>query len=116
MESRSLSDYLASFIIKEDKSCTLGEVSEDIYRALQEDRIHFIFKNNELIGFCTWLEIIKQEELFIFINNLYVHPTERTLTNLMPVRKFFREKFPQARMFYWHSRKHDRFFYVKGEK
>ena len=85
-----------------DKESLLDNLRSSIY----ENRLRFIFNNDKkVIGFFTWEEFKRLKGLRIFINNLFVMPEYRKHNQLFKLRKFFREMYPDANLFYWRNRK-----------
>ncbi len=77
------------------------DVKKSIREAIDENHIHFLEKDREIIGFHTW----EDEGNRIFINNLWIEKEHRNNNNLLSLRKYFREKYPSGKSFYWRNRK-----------
>ena len=96
-------------IVLKDKK----EVEKNIENNFRQGRLRFIpDKNGVPIGFFTWEERIKNGEKCIFINNMFIKKDCKKEFNLLRLRSFFREKYPDAYLFYWKSRKRGRYVSV----
>lgn len=88
-------------------------IKQDIIECIEGGRFQFIIKDNRRIGFMTWHEILKNRKLHLFINNMIVFKEYRNKNNLLNIRQFFKEKYPNRNWAFWRNRKKDRFFYEK---
>lgn len=88
------------------------EVKESLQDAFRDQHIHFI----KDYGFFTWREVRKNNNLYIYIENLYIVPEKRSKGNLLHARKFLRSKYSGVKFYYYHSKKHNKFHYERGEK
>ena len=79
------------------------EVKQNIQKAIQNNKIHFIERNGQTIGFHTWEE--KGDK--IFINNLWIEKAYRNKDNLLSLRKYFRNMY-LGKIHYWRNRKSKR--------
>lgn len=89
-----------------------SEVKEELKEAIQEN--HFAWIGD--VGFFTWLEIVKEGKLYIYIGNLWVEPSARGKTPLFWIRKFLKDKYPNLVFGYWHRDKDNKFFYTDRRK
>ena len=86
------------------------DFNEDICERIVDDKFDFIEKDKE-IGYYTWKEVWKDGNMWVFIDNLFIEPKERNKGNLLFLRKHFRDKFPNAYLFYWYSDKRKNYEY-----
>lgn len=88
------------------------ERHEDLIRefdkAINEDRVCFIPKGNDLVGFLTW----EKRKDKILINKCVVFKKYRSRFSLIELRHYFRYMF-KGMQFYWKSRKRNRICYVR---
>ena len=77
------------------------EVKQDLREAYQDNKFSFIGD----VGFFTWSEIEKNGKLHIYISNMWIDEMQRNKTSLLYLRKFFRDKYPDAEFFYYHREK-----------
>ena len=84
------------------------ETKEELREAYEEGRFKFLGD----VGFVAWLELIRDGQLWIYINDLYILPEHRTFTNMKKfykeLEKFFKKKYKNA-IFYW--KKDNQFYY-----
>ncbi len=86
------------------------EAKKSIKQSIYEGK----FQNIKDIGFFTWREVWKYGTLHIYIENMFILPTERKTRNLLSIRSFFRDKYPiGVKFFYWRNKKKWKFFYCK---
>lgn len=83
-------------------------VVESISDAVANDRIRALTKNNITIGFFTWRLFIKNEKKYVYIENLCILKKYRKSSNLLSLRKFFRNLYPNISFAYWDSQKKNR--------
>ena len=87
---------------------------ESIADAVANGTIRAIIKNGLVAGFFTWRPIYKRGKLFIYIENMCIKRKFRRSSNLLFLRKFFREHYFQRFEFvYWHNAKKDVYIYAK---
>lgn len=105
----SIEDILISKLeLKEDE---IDETKQIIKNSIVDNRIKFI----EDYGFFTWSEVYKNNQKYVYIENMYIEPEKRKYNNLLSIRKFLRDKYlSDVVFFYWHNGRKDKFFYVKG--
>jgi len=84
----------------------------ELKEAIEKDHLKFI----DDIGFYTWSEIRKNGKLYIWVTDMYIIPEERNKPRFFEIRKFLKEKYPDAEFGYWWSRKRNRFYYVRRMK
>jgi hypothetical protein len=88
-------------------------VKKDIYECIEKGWFQFIVKDNRRIGFITWHEVWKDRKLHIFVNNMIVFKEFRNRNNLLNIRRFFKDRYPERCWAFWHSRKKKKFIYEK---
>lgn len=77
------------------------EVKQELKEAQRDS--HFAWVGD--VGFFTWFEIRKNGKLYIYINNLWVQPEHRKKTSLFWIRKYLKNKYPEADYGYWEREK-----------
>jgi len=96
---------IIEFLQQKGFDITWDDIADEVYLG----NFRYLFKYGESTGFYTWKEIWNDSKLYVFINNMCCWEK----SNLLSIRKFLRERYPDAEYLYWHSKKHDRFFYSK---
>lgn len=98
------------------KEFLTDEVKRGIKEAQAEN--HFAWIGD--VGFFTWFEIKKNGKLYIYINNLWIKPECREHIPIFWIRKFLKEKYPNAEYGYWArynpETKKDEWHYSKRSK
>ena len=56
--------------------------------------------------FFTWIVEDIDGQTYIFVNNLFIHPSIRNKNTLLSIRKFLRNLYPNSRG-YWYNKKRD---------
>lgn len=90
-----------------------ADIYESIADAVAEGKIKAISKNGEIIGFFSWRESIKNGKKCIFVNNMCIKRRYRNPANLLFLRRFFRDLYPDMYFTYWHNSKKDTVYYCK---
>ena len=102
---------LLQVILEEGVSLTdekQQEVINDIEEAVKNGKLVVLYKEKEVMGFFTYFE--KEKE--VFINNCIIFGEHRNRTNLLNLRKKFREAYKGCR-FSWESLKRQKMVSVK---
>lgn len=107
-----LLDLLVDRLHKADNTVDKVQLKEELQEAVREHRFSFIKKNGIDIGFFTWI-IPNSVDLVIYINNLYIEEPFRNRFNLLFLRRYFKNKYPNCSMFYWHKYKTQSYVYFK---
>jgi hypothetical protein len=89
---------------------TQKELVDEFDKAIEEDRVYFIPKGDDTIGFLTWE--YHEEEGRVLINKCVVYRKFRNKANFFQLRKYFRSLFKGVE-FYWKSKKRNRACYVR---
>ncbi len=77
-----------------------AEVIEEVNEAITDNHFFIIAKNGKDIGFFSYFEIRGR----IFMNNCVIFKEFRSRTNLLSLRRLFKDKY-KGRQFYWRSKK-----------
>jgi hypothetical protein len=79
-----------------------NKIHTSIANALCENRFSYLYNaSGNKIGFYTWCD----NQGKILINNLLIYRQYRNRINLLQMRNYFRNKYPNAEIFYWKNRK-----------
>lgn len=105
-------DFIVDMLGREDKNIDKVQLKQELKEAIEDNKFDFIRKDGREIGFLTWI-IPNNVDLVIYINNLYIEDGFRNRTNLLFLRKYFKEKYPTCKMFYWHKNKTQGYVYFK---
>jgi len=112
MDSSLIADNCIQILFKAGMALSLEkmcEVREQIIEAVDKKQFYLFKKNNEPAGFFTWQ--VRDKE--VWINNLFILPEFRGKENLLPLYKFFRSKYPDAKLFYWKNHKRNKIDFCK---
>lgn len=88
-------------------------VLESLRVAIEEDQILFIKQNGKSIGFFTW--IIEEPEAglkFLRFENLVIFKNYRLRLLIKRYKNYFKNKYPDIKMFYWFDDKKNKYFYA----
>lgn len=88
------------------------EVRNQIIEALESKQFHLYKKNGQPAGFFTWQ--IQDKE--VLLQNLFILPQFRGKDNFFSLRKFFRSKYPDAKLFYYKNHRRNKTFIVREDK
>lgn len=83
------------------------ETQRDIKSAIEDNRFLVLKKDNNEIGFF----IYEYDNEKVWIGDMWIDETYRG-TNLLFLRKYFRDKFPNIHKFNWRNRKRGRQVWV----
>ena|SRR3990167_1458261 len=87
---------------------------ESIADAVSNETIRAVMRNGITIGFFTWRQIVKNNKLYIYIENMCIKRKYRHSSNLLFLRKFFRTYYQDRFEFvYWDSQKKSKWIYAK---
>ena len=74
------------------------EICKDIDEAVKENRFEYISLLGKEIGFYTWVKIKDA----LYIGNFFIRKKFRDRNNLLHLRRYLTNKFPDVNIFYWH--------------
>ena len=101
-------EFIPDFIYGILKGSTDGDIDDDckkeIEDAIIDGRFEFLKKGDTIIGFYVW----HNKDGQIFINNMCVLKMYRDKNNLLPLRKYLRDKLKKHNEFCWKNRKHNK--------
>ena len=91
-----------------------GELVEEFNQALRENRVYYIWKNDNMIGFLTHEIRTKLGHKKLLINKLVILKEFRDRLNLVPLRNYIRELYRDMDCdgFYFRSKRRSRISYL----
>lgn len=116
MDNRlSIADNCIQIFLKDGIALSLEkmlEVRGQIAEALEKKQFKLVIKEGKPAGFFTWQ--VSGDE--VFINNMFILRQYRGKDNFFAFRRFFREKYPDTKLFYWQNRKKNKGFLIRRDK
>lgn len=92
---------------------TPKELSDEFDKAIEEDRVHLIKRDDTTIGFLTWEEVEREGKKRILINKCVVYKRFKHRFNFLELRHYFRALFHDTDCFFWNSKRRKRICYVR---
>lgn len=84
------------------------DLIQEFDEAIIENRVCFIPKGSDIVGFCTW----EEKKGKVLINKCVVLKKYRSRFSLIELRHYFRDMFKDMQ-FYWKSRKRNKVCWVR---
>ena len=90
------------------------ETLQDIKECADKGWFEWIKHNGNEIGFFTWWLTEIEDKQYIYIGNLMIEDKYRNKKNLLYLRKFFKQKYPNIDYAYWHKEDTNEFTYRRA--
>lgn len=74
-------------------------------KAILDDRLRFLSKDGQMIGFYAWDEKHDEKGTEIFVNNMLILKKYCGKYNLHKIATYFRERYKDLHKIYWQNRK-----------
>ena len=87
---------------------------QDIKEYANKGWFEWIKHNGNEIGFFTWWLTEIDGKQYIYIGNLMIEDKYRNKKNLLYLRKFFKQKYPNIDYAYWHKDDSNKFTYRRA--
>lgn len=100
-------NILITIVLSQEGLSRDGNYIESISESIHKGNFLAEGKGQILTKFFTWKEDEIDGKLYIFLNNLYIHPSVRNKDTLISIRSFIKKLYPNVYQGYWYNKRRD---------